>query len=57
MGAPSNPDLQAKRRVDYEEWFLREVDQGLAAEAITCAAGIPVSRASAVLIEEGLQSH
>jgi predicted transcriptional regulator len=30
-GAPSNPDLQAKRRVDYEEWFLREVDQGFAA--------------------------
>ena len=31
MGAPPSPDSQAKRRADYDEWFLREVDQGLAA--------------------------
>jgi len=31
MDAPLNPDLPANRRVDYDEWFLKEVDQGLAA--------------------------
>jgi hypothetical protein len=31
MDAPLNPDLPAKRTVDYDEWFLSEVDQGLAA--------------------------
>jgi predicted transcriptional regulator len=31
MDVPLNPDLQAKRSLDYEAWFLREVDLGLAA--------------------------
>jgi hypothetical protein len=29
MDTPDNPDLQATRRAD--EWFLREVEQGIAA--------------------------
>jgi hypothetical protein len=67
----------AKREVTYGEWFVREVNKGMAAadrsrivelfmthpsltnrlEAITRTAEIPVSRASAFLIEEGLKSH
>ena len=31
MDIPLNPDLQAKRKLDYEAWFLLEVDLGLAA--------------------------
>jgi predicted transcriptional regulator len=30
MGRPDNPDSPAKRAVNYEEWFLREVDKGMA---------------------------
>lgn len=28
---PNSDDLQAKRRADYDEWIVREVDRGLAA--------------------------
>lgn len=31
MDTPDNPDLRAKRGLNYEEWFLREVDKGIAA--------------------------
>lgn len=31
MDTPNNPDLPAKRRVDYDEWFLRKVAAGIAA--------------------------
>jgi predicted transcriptional regulator len=31
METPDKPDLRAKRLVNYDEWFLREVDKGLAA--------------------------
>jgi len=31
MDARSHPDLPAKSRLDYDEWFLKEVDHGLAA--------------------------
>ncbi len=30
MGTPNNPDLQARRGLNHKEWFLREVDKGLA---------------------------
>jgi predicted transcriptional regulator len=31
MHTPDDPDLQAKRGLNHEEWFLREVDKGIAA--------------------------
>ncbi len=31
MDTPDNPDLQARHGVSHEEWFLREVDKGIAA--------------------------
>jgi predicted transcriptional regulator len=31
MDTPDNPDLGAKRGATHDEWFLREVDKGIAA--------------------------
>jgi predicted transcriptional regulator len=31
METPGNPDSEAKRRANYDEWFLRDVEQGIAA--------------------------
>jgi len=31
MDRSDNPDLRVTRESAYEEWFLREVDQGIAA--------------------------
>jgi predicted transcriptional regulator len=31
MDTPDKPDSRAKRLVNYAEWFLSEVDKGLAA--------------------------
>jgi predicted transcriptional regulator len=31
MDTPDNPDLRAMREAGYSEWFLREVDEGIAA--------------------------
>ena len=31
MDTPDNPDLRPMRRANFDEWFLREVDKGIAA--------------------------
>jgi predicted transcriptional regulator len=31
MNTADHPDLRAKHIVNYDEWFLREVDKGIAA--------------------------
>jgi predicted transcriptional regulator len=31
MDTPDNPDLRPMRGANYDEWFLREVDKGIAA--------------------------
>ena len=31
MDTPDHPDLRAMREAGYSEWFLREVDEGIAA--------------------------
>jgi predicted transcriptional regulator len=31
MGTPDNPNIPANRGVNNDEWFLREVDKGIAA--------------------------
>jgi hypothetical protein len=31
MNTPDDPDLQAMRGANYDEWFLRELNKGIAA--------------------------
>jgi hypothetical protein len=44
MHTPDDPDLQAKRGLNHEEWFLREVDKGIAAaDPVTSWITLPYS--------------